>query len=385
MPEPRSDTVEEGRAVVGAGPGRRSAWPPGVWPMALASRLSTTWRSRRVSPETMHRRAGGQGDVAVRGRHPGRVDGVGGDTASDRPAPRPGGAPGRGGRAGAGRRRARSCGWPRSGCGASRWPGPRGGHARRGRRSPRSPGSTSAACAARARRRPGSGRRRSSDAARGGEGLLDLAQHRVERHGRACRPRCASRRRTPRAATGRPRRWPRPWSPSRRAGAGRAGRSTTSGRPVRRGRADDTRSSIMSSRPRVWWTSVSGMARHQRCPASLAVPSRPPHRFGGHAVAGRCCSPWSWRLNRVPPAVPESRERARQPVAAGVRSCPRARGLPLASHTSAHSRAPEVKMGRVNDGVELGDGSTWGALVDGVAACSCWSTGRTGTSAARCR
>ena len=102
-------------------------------------------------------------------------------------------------------------------------------------------------------------RSRSSDAARRREGPLDLGEHGVERRRRAGPPRCGGRCSAP-AGTGRPRRSPPPWRPSRRADAARAGRSTRPGARGRRAPPPETSTSMRSRRSRVWSTSVRGMA-----------------------------------------------------------------------------------------------------------------------------
>ena len=154
MPGPWSETSRH--AVAGSARTRTSMGEPaGVCCSALASRLSTTWRSRSASPTTADRSRGLEVDGAIRGAA-GRAASTAAATMAVRSTcSRARGAGGRDGPAAAGRRRARSCGWPPRGCGASRWRGPRDGHARRGRTARRSPGSTSTACATRARRRPG--------------------------------------------------------------------------------------------------------------------------------------------------------------------------------------------------------------------------------------
>ena len=106
-----------GDGAVAAPPPRGPACPAGVCTTALCRRLSTIWR-RRAGVALHHDRAVPASRVMGRSASlmRARVHGVGHDPAPGPPVRAPGGGPDRGGPAGAGRRRAGSCGPPHPRC-----------------------------------------------------------------------------------------------------------------------------------------------------------------------------------------------------------------------------------------------------------------------------
>ena len=278
--------------------------------MALASRLSITWRRRLASPVTTTGAAGSEGDGAVGGLHPGGVDGGGGHGGEvdlfvgQRPLA-----------VEAGQQQevvdqlAHAVGLGADvahGGGQVLGPVPGaavedlGVAADGGERGPQLVG--------------GVGQEAPEallGGGPGGEGPLDLAEHGVEGQTRAGPPRCAARRGRP-AGTGRPRRWPRPWWPSRRGAAGPAGRSTRPVPPRPTRTATDTSPSTRRRRPRVWFSSVRGTATTTMTPARC----RRGDRGSGHALVG------AGRRSRCSVTVKRGARSGRRATGSGVGSRP---------------------------------------------------------------